>query len=142
MNDVQSLSHTAWECKYHIVWIPKYRKKEIYGTLRQYLGETLRELALHKESKVIEGHLMRDHVHILMAIPPKYAVAQVVGYMKGKSAIHIARNYAGCRRNFTGRNFWARGYFASTVGRDEEAIEKYIKKHEEKDRKIDQLKMF
>ncbi len=71
MNDVQSLSHTAWECKYHIVWIPKYRKKEIYGTLRRYLGETLRELALHKESKVIEGHLMRDHVHILMAIPPK-----------------------------------------------------------------------
>jgi putative transposase len=111
MNDVQSLSHTAWECKYHLVWIPKYRKKEIYGAIRKYLGEALRELALHKESKIIEGHLMKDHVHILISIPPKYSVSQVVGYMKGKSAIHIARIYAGCKRNFTGQKFWARGYF-------------------------------
>jgi putative transposase len=142
MNDVQSLSHTAWECKYHLVWIPKYRKKEIYGAIRKYLGEALRELALHKESKIIEGHLMKDHVHILISIPPKYSVSQVVGYMKGKSAIHIARNYAGCKRNFTGQKFWARGYFVSTVGRDEEMIRKYIRKQEEADRRIDQLQMF
>ena len=142
MNDVQSLSHTAWDCKYHLVWIPKYRKKEIFGSLRKYLGETFRELALHKESRIIEGHLMKDHVHMLVSIPPKYSVAQVVGYIKGKSAIHIARNYAGCRRNFTGQNFWARGYFVSTVGRDEETVKKYIQKQEENDRRIDQLKMF
>ena len=142
MNDVQRLSHTAWECKYHLVWIPKYRKKEIYGAIRKYLGEALRELALHKESKIIEGHPMKDHVHILISIPPKYSVSQVVGYMKGKSAIHIARNYAGCKRNFTGQKFWARGYFVSTVGRDEEMIRKYIRKQEEADRRIDQLQMF
>ena len=142
MNDVKSLSHTAWECKYHLVWIPKYRKKEIFGSIRKYLGEAFRELALHRECEIVEGHLMKDHVHMLVSIPPKYSVAQVVGYIKGKSAIHIARNYAGCRRNFTGQNFCARGYFVSTVGRDEETVRKYIRKQEENDRRIDQLKMF
>ena len=91
MDHTRSLSHTKWECKYHIVWIPKYRKKAIYGELRKYPGEMFRELAAQKECAMIEGHLMSDHVHILISIPPKYAVSQIVGYLKGKSAIHIAR---------------------------------------------------
>lgn len=91
MNTYSKLNHTTWDCKYHLVWIPKYRKKAIYGNLRANLGEVFRELALHKESQIIEGHLMGDHVHMLISIPPKYAVSQVVGYIKGKSAIHIAR---------------------------------------------------
>ena len=142
MNDFQSLSHTTWDCKYHLIWIPKCRKKVMYGQLRKHLGEVFRELALHKESRVIKGHLVGDHVHMLLSIPPKYAVSQVVGYIKGKSAIHIARTYAGCRRNFVGQNFWARGYYVSTVGRDEDTIRKYIKKQEEVDRKIDQQNLF
>ena len=142
MNNYNKLNHTTWDCKYHLIWIPKYRKKVIYGTLRQYLGEVLRELALQKESNIIEGHLMGDHVHLLISIPPKYAVSQVVGYIKGKSAIHIARTYAGRRHNFTGQSFWARGYFVSTVGRDEETVKQYIKKQEEADRRTDELKLF
>ena len=107
MNDPQSLAHTKWECKYPVVWIPKYRKKKLFEGLRKELGPVLRELARHKESEVLEGRLMLDHVHMLIAIPPKYAVAQVVGYIKGKSAIHIARTYGGRQRNFTGEHFWA-----------------------------------
>ena len=142
MNNVQSLSHTAWECKYHIVWIPKYRKKKLYGKLRQHLGALIKDLAKQKESMVLEGHLMADHVHMLISIPPKYAVSQVIGFIKGKSAIHIARTYVGQRKNFTGQNFWARGYFVSTVGMDEEAIREYIKKQEKEDQRIDQLVIF
>ena len=142
MNDFGSLSHTRWDCKYHLVWIPKYRKKIIYGGLRKYLGDVLRQLALQKESKVIEGHLMGDHVHMLVSIPPKYAVSQVVGYLKGKSAIHIARTYSGHRRNFIGQSFWARGYYVSTAGRDEDVVRRYIRKQEEFDQKIDQLQIF
>ena len=125
-----------------MVWIPKYREKVIYGQLRKYLGEVFRELALRKESKVIEGHLIGDHVHMLLSIPPKYAVSQVVGYIKGKSAIHIARTYAGRKRNFVGQNFWARGYYVSTTGRDEDIIRNYIRKQEKSDKKIDQMKLF
>jgi putative transposase len=106
------------------------------------LGQVLRELAQHKESKVEEGHLMQDHVHMLVSIPPKYSVAQVVGYIKGKSAIHIARTYMGKRQNFIGQNFWARGYFVSTVGRDEATVREYIKKQEREDERLDQLQMF
>ena len=101
MNENESLSHTKWECKYHIVFIPKYRKKALYGVLRQRLGEMLKQLAMQRESRIEEGHLMRDHVHMLVSIPPKYSVSQVVGYMKGKSAIHIARSFLGKPRNFT-----------------------------------------
>ncbi len=142
MNDVESLSHTKWECKYHVVWIPKYRKKSLYGELRRYLGSTFRELAMQRESRVIEGHLLPDHVHVLISIPPKYAVAQVVGYLKGKSAIHIARAYMGRKKNFTGQHFWARGYFVSTVGTDEETIREYIRRQEQEDRRLDQMTMF
>ena len=142
MTDYESLKHTRWECKYHVIFIPKWRKKRIYGQLRKDLGPVFRELARHKESEVEEGHLMGDHVHMLVSIPPKYSVAQVVGYMKGKSAIHIARTYMGKRQNFIGQNFWARGYFVSTVGRDEAAVREYIRKQEMEDERLDQLQMF
>jgi len=141
MNNIQSLCHSVWDCKYHIVWIPKCRRKVLYGRIRQDLGEVIRELARQRESVVLEGHLCSDHIHVYIAIPPKFAVAQVVGYIKGKSAIHIARTFAGRTRNFTGENFWARGYFASTVGRDEEVIRNYIRNQEREDRRVDQLKL-
>ena len=142
MDEYQSLSHTVWDCKYHVVWIPKCRRKVLYEQLRRNLGQVFRELARQRESNILEGHLMLDHVHMLISIPPKYSVAQVVGYIKGKSAIHIARTFLGRKKNFTGHSFWARGYFASTVGRDEEAVRQYIKKHESEDRRQDQLHMF
>jgi putative transposase len=142
MADEKSLAHSVWDCKYHIVWIPKYRKKKLYGELRRYLGETLHELARQRESRILEGHLQPDHIHMLIEIPPKYAVAQVVGYMKGKSAISIARNYMGRRQNFTGQNFWARGYYVSTVGLNEQTIRKYIREQENEDRRLDQLELF
>ena len=141
-NEYESLKHTKWDCKYHVVFIPKYRKKVIYGGLRKYLGEVLRDLARQKESRIEEGHLMKDHVHILVSIPPKYSVSQVVGFMKGKSAIHIARVYSGRIKNFVGQSFWARGYLVSTVGKDEAVIREYIKNQETEDRRFDQLKMF
>jgi putative transposase len=142
MDEIQSLSHTVWDCKYHVVWIAKYRRKSLYEQLRKHLGQIFRELAMQRESKIVEGHLMIDHVHMLISIPPKYSVAQVVGFIKGKSAIHIARSFLGKRKNFTGQNFWARGYFVSTVGRDEKTIREYIKKQEAEDRRLDQLHMF
>ena len=142
MNSPQSLNHTKWECKYHIVWIPKYRRKTIFKELRPYLGSLLKDMASRKECTIEEGHLMADHVHILLSIPPRYSVAQVVGYIKGKSAISIARTYFGRKRNFTGQNFWARGYYVSTVGRDEETVRNYIRHQEMEDRRIDQLDMF
>ena len=132
MNNTQCLSHTTWECKYHVVWIPKCRKKALYGQLRKHLGEVLHELARQKESKVLEGHLQSDHIHMLISIPPKYAVSQVIGYMKGKSAIHIARTYLGQKKNYNGMHFWARGYFVSTVGIDEEVVRAYIRTRKRK----------
>ncbi len=137
MKSVCSLNHSRWECKYHITWIPKYRKKQLFEDLRKYLGKVLKDLARDRESEILERHLMPDHVHILIAILPKYSVVQVVGYIKGKSAIHIARTYMGRRRNFTGQKFWARGYHVSTVGRDEAVIQVYIKNQEKEDRRLD-----
>ena len=142
MNDVSSLNHSRWECKYHIVWIPKYRRKALFGELRKYLGQIFKDLAQNRESEILEGHMMSDHVHMLISIPPKYSVAQVVGYIKGKSAIHIARNYLGHRQNFTGQQFWARGYHVSTVGRDEKAIREYIKEQEAEEQRLEQLNLF
>jgi len=142
MNEYQTLSHTKWECKYHVVFIPKYRRKVLYGQLRSYLGDVFRELARQKESWIEEGHLQADRVHMLVSIPPKYAVAQVVGYIKGKSAIHIARTYGGRQRNFVGEHFWARGYFVTTVGSDEEAVRQYIRAQEAEDRRLEQLELF
>ncbi len=141
MRQVNSLNHTRWECKYHIVFIPKYRRKAIFGQIRQELGEVFRKLAEQKESTIEEGHIMPDHVHMMISVPPKYAVSQVVGFIKGKSAIHIARTYAGCKRNYVGQHFWARGYFVSTVGRDEKVIREYIRHQEAEDRRVDQLNL-
>jgi putative transposase len=142
MDDSESLAHSKWECKYHVVWIPKYRRQALYAELRKHLGPVLRELARQREVVVEEGHLQLDHVHMLLSIPPKYAVAQVLGYIKGKSAIHIARSYLGRRQNFTGQHFWARGYYVSTVGRNEAAIREYIRKQQAEDQRLDQLEMF
>ena len=139
MDKFESLSHTDWDCKYHIVFIPKCRRKVLYGQLRMHLGEVFRKLASQKESRVEEGHLMPDHVHMLMAIPPKHAVSQVVGFIKGKSAIHLARVYGERKRNFVGQHFWARGYFVSTVGRDESVIREYILNQAKEDERLDQL---
>ncbi len=110
MNNEQSLSHTKWEFKYHLTWIPKYRKKTLYGDLRKYLGEVLRDSAQRRECEILEGRLMPDHAHVLISIPPKYTVSQVVGFIKGKSEIHMARQYFGYKKNFTGQHLWARGY--------------------------------
>jgi putative transposase len=142
MDKEESLSHTRWECKYHVVFIPKMRRKTLYGQLRKHLGEVLRKLATQKESRIEEGHLMPDHVHMMISIPPKYAVSQVVGYIKGKSAIHVARQYGESRRNFVGQHFWARGYFVSTVGRDEELIREYIRHQEAEDKRLDQMQLW
>jgi putative transposase len=142
MDDTESLAHTKWECKYHVVWIPKYRRQALYAELRKYLGPVLRELARQREALVEEGHLQLDHVHMLLSIPPKYAVAQVLGYIKGKSAIHVARTYLGRRQNFTGQHFWARGYYVSTVGRNEAAIREYIRRQQAVDQRLDQLEIF
>ena len=142
MDKNESLSHTKWECKYHVVFIPKCRRRTLYGELRKHLGEVFKELAKQKESRVEEGHLMPDHVHMMLSIPPKYSVAQIVGYIKGKSAIHLARAYGEKKRNFVGQHFWARGYFVSTVGRDETAIREYIRNQEKLDEKLEQMKLW
>jgi putative transposase len=142
MDEPESLSHSKWECKYHVVFIPKARRKTLYEQLRRHLGEVFRKLAEQKESRILEGHLRADHVHMLIAIPPKYAVSQVVGFIKGKSAIYLARVYGERRRNFVGQSFWARGYFVSTVGRDEATIREYIQNQEQEDKRLDQLKLW
>ena len=140
MRDYKSLAHTRWDCKYHIVFIPKKRKKLIYGAIRKHLGEVLHELAKRKGVVIEEGHLMPDHIHMCISIPPKYAVSNVVGYLKGKSAISIARRFKGRQRNFTGEHFWARGYFVSTVGLDEDMVIEYIRSQEKADEHQDQLR--
>jgi putative transposase len=141
MKAYESLKHTTWECKYHVVFIPKCRRRVLYGQLRPELGGMFRELAQQKESEIIEGHLMLDHVHMLISVPPKYSVAQVMGFIKGKSAIHIARVYAGRRRNFVGQHFWARGYWVSTVGKNEAAVRRYIQEQEKEDKRLEQMEL-
>ncbi len=125
----QSLSHSKWDCKYHVIFVPKYRRKALYGELRQFLGKVFHELARQKECRIIEGHMPRDHVHMCIEIPPKHSVASIVGYLKGKSAIAVAR-HQGKERNFSGEHLWARGYAVSTVGFELEVIRKYIKDQE------------
>ena len=142
MDEPESLNHTKWECKYHVVFIPKCRRKTLYQELRRYLGEVFRRLAAQKESQIEEGHLRPDHVHMMIAIPPKYSVSQVIGYIKGKSAIHLARVYGERKRNFVGQHFWARGFYVSTVGRDEAVIREYIRKQEQEDERLDQTNLW
>ena len=139
MDEPRTLNHSKWECKYHVVFIPKYRRKSLYVEIRPEIGKVFRELARRKECEIEEGHVMVDHVHMMISIPPKYTVSQVIGYLKGKSAIHIARTYTGRKKNFVGQHFWARGYFVSTVGRDEQVIRDYIRNQEAEDIRVDQL---
>ena len=129
----ESLSHSRWDCKYHIVFIPKCRRKELYGKVRKFLGPVFHELAEQRGSKIIEGHMVHDHVHMLIRIPPKYSVAEVIGYIKGKSAIAVARQFNGRQKNFSGEKLWARGYAVSTVGFEESAVKEYIKHQEQLD---------
>ena len=126
----QSLSHSKWDCKYHGVFVPKYRRKVMFGDIRRYLGPIFHELARQKECRIVEGHLMPDHVHMCIEIPPKYSVASVIGFLKGKSAIAIARQFKGKQSNFSGEAFWARGYAVSTVGFELEAVKRYIREQD------------
>jgi putative transposase len=129
MHDWQSLSHVRWECKYHIVIIPKYRKRMLYGKLKKHVGEVIREVCRQREIELIEGHLMPDHIHMCLSIPPKQSVAFAIGFIKGKSAVRIHRQILG-KKKVTGLHFWSRGYCVSTVGLNEETIRKYIREQE------------
>ena len=142
MSNYNHLNHCTWECKYHIVFTPKYRKKTIFGLIRKELKDVFHRLALQKDCVIEEGYLMKDHVHMLISIPPKHSISTVVGFVKGKSSIWIAQNIDHKKQNFIGHKFWARGYFVSTVGADEEVIRKYVQNQESDDKRIDQLSLF
>jgi len=129
----ESLCHSRWDCKYHLVFVPKFRKKKLYGQIRKFLGPVFHELAKQRECIILEGHMVQDHVHMLIKIPPKHAASQIVGYIKGKSAIAIARRFGGKKRNFAGEKFWARGYSISTVGFNELQIKEYVRHQEQLD---------
>ncbi len=139
MREWQSLSHVRWYCRYHVVFVPKYRKRVIFGTLRKAIGGILRQLCEQEGVELVEGHALANHVHLCLSIPPKYSVANTVGFLKGKSAIRIHREYLGKERNFSGYHFWARGYCVSTVGLDEETIRAYIRNQEEEERRQERL---
>jgi putative transposase len=139
MEDYQSLRHTKCQCKYHIIFIPKYRRRALFGVVRRELGNVFHRLAEQKGCRIEEGHVMLDHVHMLISIPPELAVSSVVGYLKGKSAIHVARHFLKKERNYAGQNLWARGYFVDSVGRNTEVIRRYIQEQEAEDKRMDQL---
>ena len=139
MSNYNNLNHCRWECKYHIVFTPKYRKKSLFGLIRKQLKDVFHRLAIQKECKIDEGYLMPDHVHMLVSIPPKHSISSIVGFIKGKSSIWIAQNVAGKRQNFVGHKFWARGYFVSTVGANAEVIRQYIQNQESEDQKLETL---
>ena len=141
MKEYRSLSHTRWDCKYHVVFIPKQRKKRLFGAMRRNLGVIFHEMAQQKGCQIVEGHIMPDHVHMCISVPPKYALSNVVGFIKGKSAITIVRQFGGRTKNFTGEVFWARGYFVSTVGLDEAMVRAYIRNQEKEDERYDQMKL-
>jgi len=133
MREWQSLSHVKWECKYHVVIVPKYRRKVIFGNIRRQIGQILRQLCRQKGVELVEGNATRDHIHLVLSVPPKYSIAMLIGYLKGKSAIQIHRQYSGVKRGFTGKHFWSRGYCVSTVGLDEKMIREYVKHQNEMD---------
>ena len=137
MREWQSLAHVKWECKYHIVFVPKYRKKVLFGQVRKRVGKIFHQLCRQKEIEVLEGHVMLDHVHMLLSIPPKLSVAMAVGYLKGKSAIQLHREVLNVKQGFTGKSFWSRGYCVSTVGLDEKVIRAYVRNQDEQDRQLD-----
>ena len=136
----QSLSHSKWLCKYHIVFTPKYRRKVIYYKLRADIQKIIRDLCKWKGIEIIEGHMMSDHIHLLLSIPPKYSVSQIMGYLKGKSAMMIFERHANLKYKFGNRHFWAEGYYVSTVGLNTATIQKYIREQEKEDQIMDKLK--
>ena len=141
MRDWQSQSHVKWYCKYHVVFVPKYRRKAIYGTLRRQIGEILRELCRQAGIELVEGHAMADHVHLCLSIPPKFSVAHTIGFLKGKSAIRIHRQFLGQKRNFGGLHFWTKGYCVSTIGLDEQLIRQYIRNQEADEKRLEQMQI-
>ena len=138
-NKTDSLAHTKWMCKYHIVFTPKYRRKIIYNQIRKDIGEIMHELCKYKGVEIIEGHMMPDHVHMLLSIPPQYSVSSVMGYLKGKSALMIFERHANLKYKYGNRHFWCEGYYVSTVGLNEETIKKYIAEQEQRDQAVDRL---
>ena len=138
-NKTDSLAHTKWMCKYHIVFTPKYRRKVIYNQIRKDIGEIMQELCKYKGVEIIEGHMMPDHVHMLLSIPTKYSVSSVMGYLKGKSALMIFERHANLKYKYGNRHFWCEGYYVSTVGLNEETIKKYIAEQEQRDQAVDRL---
>jgi putative transposase len=139
MKEWQSSAHVKWECKYHIVIVPKYRRKVLFGKTRKQIGKILRQLCRQKGVEILEWNAMPDHIHMVLSIPPKYSVAMVVGYLKGKSAIQIHREMLGVKKGFTGKSFWSRGYCVSTVGLDEKTVREYVKNQDEHDKRQDEL---
>lgn len=133
MNVFQSLSHSRWDCKYHVVFVPKGRKKSLYGKIREFLKQLFHELARQRNCQIVEGYIAKDHVHMCIVIPPKYSVSEIVGYLKGKSAIAVARQFSGRKQNFSGEHFWARGYAVSTVGFELDTLRDYIRNQERQD---------
>ena len=140
-NDTYSLSHTSWKCQYHIVFAPKYRRKEIYGKLKKEIGAILRELCERKHVNIIEAHAMSDHIHMLVEIPPNQRVSDFMGYLKGKSSLMIFDRYANLKYRYGNRKFWCRGYYVDTVGRNKKAIEEYIRNQLKEDKEYEQLTM-
>ena len=138
-NDDSSLTHTRWNCKYHIVFIPKYRRKEIYGKIKADIGKILRKLCEYKKVEIIEAHAMKDHIHMLITIPPKLAVSSFMGYLKGKSSLMIFERHANLKYKYGNRNFWAKGYFVSTVGLKDEVVREYIRNQELEDMESDKI---
>ena len=136
----QSLSHSKWLCKYHIVFTPKYRRKVIYYQLRADIQKIIKDLCKWKGIEIVEGHMMSDHVHLLLSIPPKYSISQIIGYLKGKSAMMIFERHANLKYKFGNRHFWAEGYYVSTVGLNTATIQKYIREQEKEDQIMDKLK--
>ena len=139
MDDDLSLSHTRWNCKYHIVFIPKYRRKEIYGKIRTDIGQIIRQLCAYKDVEIIEAHAMPDHIHMLVRIPPKIAVSNFMGYLKGKSSLMIFERHANLKYKYGNRNFWAKGFYVSTVGLDTKKVQEYIRGQEKEDMIQDNL---
>ena len=135
----KNLSHTRWNCKYHIIWIPKYRRKVIYGKYRKAIGSIIRELCSYKGLEIVEGSACVDHIHLCLKIPPKFSVASIMGYIKGKSALMIFDRFSNLKYKFGNRHFWAKGYYVSTVGLNEQTIKKYIREQEDSDRIIDKV---
>ena len=142
MNRFQSLSHSKWECKYHVVWIPKYRRRELYGEKRRVVIDTIKKWASYKGIEILEGHAVSDHIHMLLSIPPKYSVSGVIGMLKGKSASEVVSFGNPSSRMVRGRQFWARGYCVSSVGLDEAVIREYVRDQEDDDRRCDELGLF